>query len=84
MANIPTQRRTLAMQVDDTCERLQECPPHPASSVRQPLTGGFIIIAGMERWRCDATGAIIEYTEWKMPSERVVGKSPYKHVWWRE
>jgi hypothetical protein len=72
------------MQLDDTCSRLEAYPAPSPTAVRTPLTGGFIIIAGMERWRCDASGDIIEYTEWKMPEERVVGKSPYKNVWWKE
>lgn len=84
MANIPAQRRTLAMQVDETCTRLEECPTPPVGAVRNNLTGGFVIVADMQRWRCDASGDIIEFTEWKMPTERVIGKSPYKHVWWKE
>lgn len=88
MANTPTitvTRRTLATALDDTCSKLDTCPDIPATAVRQPLTGGgAIIIQDMQRWRCDATGAVIEYAEWKMPEERVAGKSPYKHVWWKE
>lgn len=81
---IPTQRRTLASTLDDTCDKLDTCPTPPPGAVHNALSGGSVIITGMERWRCNAAGEIIEYTEWKMPTDRVTGKSPYKRVWWKE
>lgn len=81
---IPTTRRTLAMAIDDTCTRLEECPTAPEHARKQPLTGGYIMIVGQERWRCDASGEIREYTERKNSDELVAGKSPFKSVWWKE
>lgn len=84
MTSIPTSRRTLAGQLDDTCIRLDTCPDIPPSAVRNSLTGGFIVISGMQRWRQNALGETVDYMEWKMPADRVKGKSPYAKVWWKE
>lgn len=82
--SVPTSRRTLASCIDDTCSLLNECPPIPLGAVRNALTGGFIVISGMHRWRQNAAGETVDYMEWKLPEERVKGKSVYKNVWWKE
>ena len=82
---IPAQRRTLAISLDDTCERIVgACPSVPNNAMRNNAGSGFIVIQGMERWRLNADGSLREYVEWKLPEERVQGKSPYKRVWWED
>lgn len=81
---IPAQRRTLAIALDDTCERITDAPPIPVNAMRNAAGSGFIVIQGMERWRLNADGSLREYVEWKMPEERIQGKSPYKRVWWED
>lgn len=81
---IQTTRRTLASCLDDSCARLDSCPPIPPTAVRNALTGGYIVINGMQRWRQNAAGETVEYMEWKLPEERLKSKSVYKNVWWKE
>lgn len=84
LTSIPTQRRTLANAMDETCQKLTECPPIPPEAVRKTLTNGSIAELWQDdilsRWRMDNTGAVTEYYHFKARPPQC----PWDAVWWRE
>lgn len=81
---IPTVRRTIAGAMDETCTRLDACPPIPVDAQVKTLSSGSIADKWtdgvLERWRMDNEGNVKEYYHFKPRAPLC----PWDAVWWRD